>query len=104
MNENEKVACLNIPDDIKSYEIRKDDDYKPAEGRWVQSRYNGDINQTMSTGVDSMTDKDREEVLREIRASLQAGFTFGADSLSSDLSSDEERTVMQSALQRMPKT
>jgi len=72
----------------------------------VQSRYNRDINQTLSTGIDTTasTGVDREEILREIRASFSAGLKFGEHTLLSDLTNDEERTVMQSALQTMPKT
>lgn len=86
LNDNDKVACQNIPDGVKSYEIRKAGS-QPAKGRWVQSRYNSDISQTLSTGIDmETTDKDRSEVLREIRSSLNAGFEFGEDeSLTSEL-------------------
>lgn len=90
LNENGKVACLNMPDGIKSFEIRQAKE-KPAKGRWVQSRYNSDINQTMSTGIDTSiwTGMNMEEILREIRASLSAGFLFNGDLLSSDFSNDE---------------
>ena len=50
------------------------------------------------------TDKDRSVVVREIRSSLNAGFKFGEMDLASKFQGDEERTVLQSALQTMPKT
>ena len=82
MNDNDKVACQNIPEGVGSFEIRKVI-YEPAAGRWVQSRYNSDISQTLTTGLDmESTEKDRSEVLREIRSSLDAGFTFRNESLS----------------------
>ena len=82
LNDNDKVACQNIPEGVGSFEIRKVI-YEPAAGRWVQSRYNSDISQTLTTGLDmESTDKDRSEVLREIRSSLDAGFTFRNESLS----------------------
>jgi len=56
----------------------------------------------MSTGIDELTtEKTKSEVLREIRSSLDAGFKFGDGILSSDLKSDEERTVLESARQTM---
>lgn len=104
LNDHDKVACQNIPEGVNSYEIRKVRQ-QPAQGRWVQSRYNSDINQTLSTGIDmDATDKDRSEVVREIRSSLEAGFKFGEMDLASEFQGDEERTVLQSVRQTMPKT
>jgi hypothetical protein len=104
LNDHDKVACQNIPESVNSYEIRKVRQ-QPAQGRWVQSRYNSDISQTLSTGIDmAATDKDRSEVVREIRSSLEAGFRFGTLDLTSQFQGDEERTVMQSVRQTMPKT
>ena len=104
LNDHDKVACQNIPEGVNSYEIRKVRQ-QPAQGRWVQSRYNSDISQTLSTGIDmEATDKDKSEVVREIRSSLEAGFRFGTLDLTSQFQGDEKRTVMQSVRQTMPKT
>ena len=97
LNDNGKVACQVIPEDVLSYELRKISQ-PPAQGRWVQSKYNNDIRKEVSTGLDmETTDKDRSEVLRDIRYSLDAGFKFGDKSLSSVLQEAEELTVLQSA-------
>ena len=104
LNDHEKVACQNIPEGINSYEIRKVL-VQPAQGRWVQSRYNSDINLELTTGINmNETAKDRSVVVREIRSSLNAGFKFGEMDLTSEFQRDEERTVLQSALQTMPPT
>ena len=77
----------------------------PAQGRWVQSKYNNDIRKEVSTGLDmETTDKDRSEVLRDIRYSFDAGFKFGDESLSSVLQEAEELTVLQSARLTMQNT
>ena len=95
LNDHDKVACQNIPEGVGSFEIRKVI-YEPAAGRWVQSRYNSDIRQTLTTGLDmESTEKDRSEVLRDIRYSLDAGFKFGDESLSSVFKDAEELTVLQ---------
>ena len=97
LGENESVACQNIPAATNSYVIRKISQ-PPAQGRWVQSKFNNDIRKELSTGIDlESTDKDRSEVLRDIRYSLDAGFKFGDKSLSSVLQEAEELTVLQSA-------
>ena len=104
MNDHGKVACQIIPADVYSYELRKVGQ-PPARGRWVQSKFNNDIRKEMSTGLDmETTDKDRSEVLRDIRYSLDAGFKFGDESLSSVFQDAEELTILQSARLTMPST
>ena len=81
LDENDQVACHEVPYSANNWIIRK---ISPAQGRWVQSKFNNDIKQELSTGLDmETTDKDRSEVLREIRSSLEVGFKFGDESLSS---------------------
>ena len=104
LNDHGKVACQIIPQDVYSYELRKISQ-PPAQGRWVQSKYNNDIRKEVSTGLDmETTDKDRSEVLRDIRYSFDAGFKFGDESLSSVFQEAEELTILQSARLTMPST
>ena len=104
LNDHGKVACQTIPGDINSFELRKISQ-PPAQGRWVQSKFNNDIRKELSIGLDiETTDKNRSEVLHDIGYSLDAGFEFGDESLSSVFQDAEKLTVLQSARLTMPST
>ena len=77
------MECHNIEGSIGSLEFQKTHT-NVAQGHWVQSSYNADIDLSIETGVSG----DHEQAVSEIKSFLQ-NFTYEGKPLTKEFASEE---------------